>query len=147
MSSLPPFPTTVSIGLSLITALALCACGGGGKLPPQGAAAMPAPSAGPGVQGAAPAAVPSDKPLVDYKIQEGDSLWTIARAYKTSVKEIKAANQLTSDFIVAGNTIRVPSGLAEGVAPSAPGKPAPVTAEPQGLPQPAVVDTAAGLVQ
>ena len=146
MSMLPPIGSGVAPGLLLVCAMALSACGGG-KLPPQGAGSYPAPAAGGGLQAVAPAAVPSDKPIVDYKIQEGDSLWTIARAHKTSVKEIKAANQLTSDFIVAGKTIRVPSGLAEGAAPAVPEKSSAAAESPQGLPQPAVVESAAGLVQ
>ncbi len=139
MRSLPPFTTGVSAGLVFVSVIALSGCGGGGggKLPPQGAASFPPPAAGPSAQPAAPAPVPSNKPIVDHTIRDGDSLWKIARDYKTTVREIKAANQLTSDFIVAGQTLRVPSGLAEGVAPGTPDAPAAAPEVPQGLPQPA----------
>jgi len=126
-------------GLTLV--LSGCSGAGGGKLPPQGAASYPAPVAVP--EAVVPAAAPSNKPIVDYTIQTGDSLWKIARAYKTTVKEIKDANQLTSDNIVAGQSLRVPSGLPEGTTPE--------TAQPavssQGLPQPAAMDAAGGLVR
>jgi LysM repeat protein len=81
--------------------------------------------------------MPSNKPIVEHTIQDGDSLWKIARDYKTTVREIKAANQMTNDFIVAGQTLRVPSGLAEGVAPGTPETASASPEVPQGLPQPA----------
>ena len=130
-----------SLGAFACFCLILSGCGGGGcKLPPAGAAASyPAPVAAP--QPVAP--VPSNKPIVEYTIQPGDSLWKIARAYKTTVKEIKDANQLTSDNIVAGQGLRVPSGLPEGTTPET----AQAADSTQGLPQPAVMDSSGGLVR
>lgn len=137
MRSRPPFSSAAS-ALALVSVLALSGCGGGGKYPPQGAASRPAPA--PTTMATQPveppAPVPSDKPIVEHTIQQGDSLWKIARDYKTTVREIKAANQMTSDFIVAGQTLKVPSGLPEGVAPGT--AEAPSSDAPAGLPQPAV---------
>lgn len=43
-----------------------------------------------------------------YKIQNGDSLDKIARRFKTSVQQLKELNNLTSDRIIVGQTLRVP---------------------------------------
>lgn len=44
-----------------------------------------------------------------YKIQSGDSLWKISRAYAVSIDSLKAANNLRSDLIIAGKTIEIPT--------------------------------------
>lgn len=43
-----------------------------------------------------------------HKIQPGDSLWKIARAYAVSVENLMAANNLSSDLIIAGETLEIP---------------------------------------
>lgn len=43
-----------------------------------------------------------------YKIQEGATLNTIAKAYKVSVDSIKKANNLKDDNIVAGQILMIP---------------------------------------
>ena len=44
-----------------------------------------------------------------YKVKSGDTLARIAKAHGTTVKALKAANGLTSDRIVIGKTLTVPS--------------------------------------
>lgn len=46
---------------------------------------------------------------VSYLVRRGDSLWSIARRYNTTVDAIKAANGLASSQIKAGQTISVPA--------------------------------------
>ncbi len=43
-----------------------------------------------------------------YTVRTGDSLYTIARAFNTSVEAIKNANGLTSDAISIGQVLRIP---------------------------------------
>jgi membrane-bound lytic murein transglycosylase D len=42
-----------------------------------------------------------------YKIKEGDTLGGIAAKFRVSVKQLKAWNGLTSDFIRAGKTLKI----------------------------------------
>lgn len=43
-----------------------------------------------------------------YKVQSGDSLEKIAKAHKVSVQSLRAANQLTGDRILIGQTLKIP---------------------------------------
>lgn len=43
-----------------------------------------------------------------YKVRNGDSLWTIARAHGTTVDEIRTLNGLRGNKILAGQVIEVP---------------------------------------
>jgi hypothetical protein len=45
---------------------------------------------------------------VKYEIRKGDSLWSIARRYGTSVEALQSINELSSSTIMAGQTIVVP---------------------------------------
>jgi LysM repeat protein len=45
---------------------------------------------------------------IDYEVKSGDSLWKIAHDHKTSVKKIKALNNLTSDALHPGQKLKVP---------------------------------------
>lgn len=47
-----------------------------------------------------------------YTIQKGDSLSTIAKKLGVSVKALREANNLSSDFIVAGKTLVIPGDAA-----------------------------------
>ncbi len=51
-----------------------------------------------------------------YKIQSGDTLGSIAKKFSTTIRELKALNNLTSDLIYAGATLRV-SGQAATASP------------------------------
>jgi hypothetical protein len=44
-----------------------------------------------------------------YQVRRGDTLWTIARRNNVSVDQLKAANNLRSSRILAGQTIVIPS--------------------------------------
>lgn len=44
-----------------------------------------------------------------YKIIPGDSLWKISRAYAVSIDSLMIVNNLSSDLIIAGDTIKIPS--------------------------------------
>jgi LysM repeat protein len=46
-----------------------------------------------------------------YRVQSGDTLWSIARARGTSVEALQALNGLDSAHIRAGQTLRVPGSL------------------------------------
>lgn len=43
-----------------------------------------------------------------YIVQEGDSLWKIARKYKVDIDILKAHNRLQSDFLKPGTTLMIP---------------------------------------
>ena len=45
-----------------------------------------------------------------YRVRSGDSLWGIARAYGTTVDELKSANNLRSNRIYAGQMLQLPAG-------------------------------------
>lgn len=69
--------------------------------------------------------------LINYQIQRGDSLEKIALKYNTSYRRIMAANGMTSDRIIAGKSLQVPtsappSNLAMNANSAAPA-PAPTT--------------------
>ena len=44
----------------------------------------------------------------EYEVQRGDSLWSIARAYNTTVQQIKDLNNLDTDFLQIGQKLRIP---------------------------------------
>jgi peptidoglycan lytic transglycosylase D len=44
-----------------------------------------------------------------YKVQVGDSLWTIAKRFRLTVQELKARNNLTSHGIKPGDLLSVSS--------------------------------------
>ncbi len=46
--------------------------------------------------------------LVIYYVQPGDSLWKIAKKFKTTVERIKVANQLKDDMIYPGTQLIIP---------------------------------------
>ena len=46
--------------------------------------------------------------LFYYTVKNGDTLYSIARVYNTSVNEIKKLNYLTSDNLVVGQVLRIP---------------------------------------
>ncbi|MBW3534612.1 MAG: LysM peptidoglycan-binding domain-containing protein [Gemmatimonadetes bacterium] len=46
--------------------------------------------------------------LVPYEVRRGDSLWTIARRYDTTVDRLRAENGLRTSRIYAGQVLDVP---------------------------------------
>jgi len=64
-----------------------------------------------------PAASPYARSTTTYTVQPGDSLWSIAERYGTSVGTLMSLNHLDSDFLLAGSVLRVPEG--PGSPPSA----------------------------
>jgi len=49
-----------------------------------------------------------------YIVQSGDSLWTIANRYGTTVAELKALNNLTSNNLSIGQVLRIPEVESPG---------------------------------
>jgi N-acetylmuramoyl-L-alanine amidase len=47
-----------------------------------------------------------------YKVQKGDTLYLIARKYKTTVSNLKAINHKRSDMIIVGEKLKVPQAQA-----------------------------------
>lgn len=45
-----------------------------------------------------------------YVIQEGDSLWKIAKRFKTDIESIKAVNNLKTDTLRPGRSLVIPKG-------------------------------------
>ncbi len=48
-----------------------------------------------------------------YVVKNGDSLWTIARQYGTSVNTLKSLNNLSSDNLTIGQVLKVPSSESQ----------------------------------
>jgi len=86
---------------------------------------------------------PPSTPLVvagdgTYVVQSGDNLSVIAQRYGTSVKKLKAANNLVSDRLLVGQILKLPQGSELGAPPSGSGggsttpepRPTPVATRP-----------------
>jgi LysM repeat protein len=53
-----------------------------------------------------------------YTVKSGDCLSLIANAYNTTVIELKSINNLTSDAIFIGQTLKIPSGQTDQSVPT-----------------------------
>jgi LysM repeat protein len=71
-----------------------------------------------------------------YLVKSGDSLTKIAKAHGTTVKAIKAENNLNTDHIKVGQKLKIPAKVEAAAAAPAPA-PAPVAPAPAPAPVPA----------
>jgi LysM repeat protein len=104
-----------------------------------GGAAAPAVTGG-------PAATGSSMGEEAYTVKSGDTLTRIAKAHGTTVKAIRAENNLTTDHIKVGQKLKLPA-KTEAVAPapvSAPVAPAPMREPGTTTPAPAPAGTPSG---
>ena len=77
----------------------------------------------------APAAAPGEVTTKTYKVKSGDNLMKIAKNNGVNVKQLRAANNLKTDQIKVGQTLKIPMKVAAAVPPpveAAPPVPAPV---------------------
>ncbi len=72
------------------------------RVPSRGGVDMPAP---------APAAKPGE--TITYVVQNGDTLFQIAKTFNTTVDKVKAANGLVSDILVVGQKLVIQTGRAQ----------------------------------
>lgn len=52
-----------------------------------------------------------EEEFINYKVASGDNLYSIARKYDTTVNEIKALNNLTSNLLNVGQILRIPKTM------------------------------------
>ena len=71
-----------------------------------------------------------------YKVKSGDNLMKIASAYGVTVKQLRSANNLKTDQIKVGQTLKIPAKTAAGSVDAAPPAPAvpPVSPPPVAAP-------------
>lgn len=55
-----------------------------------------------------------DQGLIRYTIQKGDTLYTLANRYHTTVEQLKRINNLTTAFLRVGQQLLIPKGVIEG---------------------------------
>jgi LysM repeat protein len=58
--------------------------------------------------------VAKNTPMLTHKVASGESLWTIARKYGTTMDELKAANDMRNTMIRVGQVILVPRKRSSG---------------------------------
>ena len=54
-------------------------------------------------------------PQNNYIVQRGDSLWSIAKKFNTTVDELKKLNNLTSNSLSIGQTLKIPNNDGENI--------------------------------
>jgi len=91
---------------------------------------IPASSAGASAMTGGPVSTGSGVAGETYTVKSGDTLSKIAKAHGTTVKALRAENNLTTDHILVGKKLKIPA-KAEAAAPApvpAPVAPAPAPA-------------------
>jgi len=76
---------------------------------PEPASSTPSAAAAAGVDEAPAESAPADAGVIDYRVNRGDSLWSIAQRYGTSIAELKQINGLRTSRIKAGQVLVVPA--------------------------------------
>ncbi len=120
-------PNRIRVGQTLLIPVR------GGVAP---APVAPAPSAP-----SAPSA-PRTAVAGSYVVQSGDSLWLIARRNGTTMAALRAENNLSSDQVRVGQTLRIPGGGAAPAAPVAAPAIETMPAAPRATPAPAPAEVA-----
>ena len=67
-------------------------------------------------------------PTTNYTVKTGDSLWLIAKNHKSSIGRLKRINQLTSNNIQIGQTLKIPSTGGKPAASATPSAAPPAAA-------------------
>ena len=89
-----------------------------------------------GAAAAAPALPPAPTPVV-HTVADGETLWSIAQDFSTTVDAIVQANSLSdANVVVVGSSLTIPGGHPAPVTPAAAATPTP-TAAPAATPAPA----------
>ncbi|MBE6152661.1 MAG: LysM peptidoglycan-binding domain-containing protein [Firmicutes bacterium] len=57
--------------------------------------------------------IENETPGITYTVKSGDSLWSIAKRYNTTVDEIKNLNNLTSNILSIGQQLLIPNNSSE----------------------------------
>ena len=130
------WPPAVWLGPSLaIAVLIAVACGGGQGTPeptarPSSTATIlhsPTPPSTPSVSPVSPTPLqttatpaPSAQPGATYQVQAGDTVYSIARRFGTTVEAIVAANRLADPATISvGQVLIIPGGLSSTSTPAA----------------------------
>ncbi|MDR1303773.1 MAG: LysM peptidoglycan-binding domain-containing protein [Verrucomicrobiales bacterium] len=101
------------IGLGVVTVLVI-GCAGRDRVEDN---SMPTPASGGTAAYGEPNTALPDKPVIqpasvnsgeNYTVVSGDSLWKIARNHGTTVEQLKAVNNLTSELIHPGQVLVIP---------------------------------------
>jgi LysM repeat protein len=86
---------------------------------------VPAPTTAPSATSVQPAAVPGE---TIYEVKSGDTLTKIASDFKTTIKALRSANNLTTDRIKVGQKLKIPVKAAVPETPAAAPSEAPAAA-------------------
>jgi membrane-bound lytic murein transglycosylase D len=65
------------------------------------------------------AAKTADGAFAEHVVEQGETLWSIARRYAVNVSAIQEANTLSGSIIVPGKALRIPRQKQEKIAPEA----------------------------